>query len=100
MQLLCGIKAVHARNMAVRVLDPVHVLVTSGACFRINCVGVLDVLEFESRKSVADMMVEDLAKLARIMLSLATRTVITPKNTDEVLESSQMISSLLFDRLD
>eukprot|EP01036_Dinobryon_divergens_P034814 gene34814-45028_t len=89
-QLLCGVRAVHSRNMAVRVLDPVHVLFTSGACFRINCVGVPDVLEFESRKTLQDMMSEDLVKLARVVLSVATRNIITAKNADEALAALKL----------
>ena len=46
--------------------------------------GVADVLEFESRRSLQDFMAEDLAKLARVGLSLGTRAFITAKNTEEV----------------
>jgi PAB-dependent poly(A)-specific ribonuclease subunit 3 len=48
-------------------------------------VGILDVLEFETRKSPAELQQDDLMKLGRVVLSLMTRVVITNKNTDEAV---------------
>lgn len=84
-QLLSAIKSIHQRNMAVRVIDPIHVLMTSGTNVRINCVGVPDVLEFESRKNVLEMMQEDLIRLGRLMLTIITRTIVSGKNAEEAL---------------
>jgi PAB-dependent poly(A)-specific ribonuclease subunit 3 len=47
--------------------------------------GILDVLEFETRKSPAELQQDDLMKLGRVVLSLMTRVVITNKNTDEAV---------------
>ena len=69
----------------MRVVDPAHIILTSGTNARFSCVGVLDVLEFESRKSVDGLQQEDLIKIGRVVLSLATRAVISHKNTDEAL---------------
>ena len=49
------------------------------------CIGVLDVLEFETRKSLGELQQDDLIKLGRVVLSLMTRTVITSKNAEEAL---------------
>ena len=84
-QLVSGIRYVHNRGFALRIVDPVHVLLTSGTCVRFNCVGIPDVLEFETRKSTQELMREDITKLGRLILSTISRTYITSKNTDEAV---------------
>lgn len=84
-QLTSAIRLVHGRGGAMRVVDPGHVLLTSGTCVRFNCVSIPDIIEFESRKTVVDMQFEDLVKLGRLVLSLCTRVHITPKNQDDAL---------------
>jgi PAB-dependent poly(A)-specific ribonuclease subunit 3 len=81
-QLMAGIRLVHSRGMAVRSISCSHILLTSGARFRIASVGVVDVLEFESRKTIQDMQIEDLIKLGYVILSLAARGTIGPKTVD------------------
>lgn len=82
-QLLMGMKMVHSRGMALRVVDANHVLLTSGSRFRFGCVGVPDVLDFESRKSPTELQIEDLIKLGILMVSIATRTNVTAKTVDQ-----------------
>eukprot|EP01034_Spumella_vulgaris_P024001 gene24001-30288_t len=84
-QLFSAVRLVHKRNMALRVVDIGHILITSGTVARFNCVGIPDVLEFESRKSPAELQIEDIVKLGRVALSLITRAVITPSNADEAM---------------
>ena len=81
-QLLAGIRHVHSRNMAIRSISAAHILLTSGARFRLANVGVADVLEFESRKALGDMQREDLFRLGCVALSVAARTTIGPKDID------------------
>lgn len=81
-QLLAGIRHVHSRNMAIRSVSAAHILLTSGARFRIANVGVVDVLEFESRKSLADLQREDFYRLGCVVLSVAARTTVGPKDVD------------------
>ena len=84
-QLLSGLRLVHGKNMALRVISPVHVLLTSGTVVRFNCVGIPDVLEFESRKTLTEMQIDDLVKLGYLVLSLAARASVGPKNVEQAL---------------
>lgn len=84
-QLILALRMVHSRGLAARVIDPVHVILTSGTCARINCLGIPDILEFESRKKIDEMQAEDLIKLGRLMLALATRSIITAGNTESAI---------------
>jgi PAB-dependent poly(A)-specific ribonuclease subunit 3 len=84
-QLLSGLRLVHSRNMALRMISPVHVLLTSGTVARFNCIGVADVLEFESRKTLTELQIDDIVKLGYLILSLATRALVGPKNAEQAM---------------
>jgi PAB-dependent poly(A)-specific ribonuclease subunit 3 len=85
-QLISGMRLLHSRGLAVRSLHPAHVLLTSGTVARINSVGVADVLEFESRKTVLELQADDLVKLGLLMLSLATKSIVSAKTAEQSLQ--------------
>mmetsp|Transcript_24875 Transcript_24875/g.37561 ORF Transcript_24875/g.37561 Transcript_24875/m.37561 type:complete len:607 (+) Transcript_24875:78-1898(+) len=94
-QLVSAIAAVHGSNLAVRTLQLNHILCTqegrsSGAIqsnsgpfglprirLRINCVGIVDILEFEARKTLEELQREDMRSLGCILLSMTTGSEIT-----------------------
>jgi PAB-dependent poly(A)-specific ribonuclease subunit 3 len=84
-QLLTAVRHVHNQGGSIRVIDATHIILTSGTNARFSCVGILDVLEFESRKSISELQKDDLAKLGRLVLSLMSRAVVTAKNSTEAL---------------
>ena len=90
-QLVSAIRAVHSNNLAVRTLQLNHILCTqenvmsmasSGPYglpklrLRINCIGVVDVLEFEARRGLEDLQSADMRSLGCILLSMTTGTEI------------------------
>jgi PAB-dependent poly(A)-specific ribonuclease subunit 3 len=80
-QWVSVVRRVHQANLAVRTLDVRHTLVQMDSLrlrFYVNCVGVSDALEWESRKSLESLQMEDIRQLGRLILSLATGTEITP----------------------
>ena len=72
-QLVTALRAIHALDLACRVVHPLRILWTSPNRIRINCVGVLDVLESDSQKSLGALQQEDITRLGSVILSLATR---------------------------
>lgn len=83
-QLVAAIRAVHAGNLACRVLQLNHVLCTTlmdRIRVQINCLGVVDALEFEARKQVGELQLEDMRDFGRLILSLASGAEIT-RNSD------------------
>jgi len=84
-QLLTAVRHVHNQGGSIRVIDPAHVILTSGTNARFSCVGILDVLEFESRKSISELQKDDLSKLGRLVLSLMSRAVVSAKNSNEAM---------------
>ena len=92
-QLVSAIRAVHGNSLAVRTLQLNHILCTqenntmsqnSSAGpyglpklrLRINCIGIVDILEFESRKGLEELQVMDMRSLGCILLSMTTGTEI------------------------
>ena len=80
-QLTSAVRAVHSSNLAVRALHPQHILSTSDPTasrlrLRLNCLGVIDALEWQTRKSTAELQDEDIRDLGRLILSIATGTEI------------------------
>jgi PAB-dependent poly(A)-specific ribonuclease subunit 3 len=88
-QLLSAIRMTHSRGMALRVISPIHVLLTSGTVVRVNCCGVADVVEYESRKLLPELQVEDIVRLGHLMLSLVSRSVVNSKNVDQAMSLLQ-----------
>jgi PAB-dependent poly(A)-specific ribonuclease subunit 3 len=89
-QLVSTIRAIHGSNLAARVLDLRHVLsntdaVASRLRLRLNCLGIVDALDFESRKHVVDLQRQDIRDLGYLMLSLASGTEITAKTDPETV---------------
>jgi PAB-dependent poly(A)-specific ribonuclease subunit 3 len=89
-QLVSTIRTIHGNNLAVRVLDLRHVLsntdaVASRLRLRLNCLGIVDALDFESRKHVVDLQRQDIRDLGYLMLSLASGTEINAKTDPETV---------------
>lgn len=79
-QLVSVTRRVHQAHLAVRTLDLRHVLVRPDNMrlqFAVNCVGVPDCLEFEARKPLEVLQMDDIRMLGRLILSMATLTEIT-----------------------
>jgi len=79
-QLVSAIRIVHGGQLAVRTLRLQHVLATISSSsedgshrlrLRLGSLGIVDALEFEARKQVTDLQMEDIRDLGRLMLSLA-----------------------------
>lgn len=86
-QLVSAIRTIHSEHLAVRSLRLQHILSTSDSVgsrlrLRINCLGIVDALEFEARKNVTDLMQQDMRDLGYLILSLATGSEITVSTAD------------------
>jgi len=109
-QLVSAIRAVHRGNLACRTLQMNHILVspdagsgvdenaqaqaqvhggdilrTNRVRLRINCVGVVDALEFEARRPIGELQIEDMRCLGRLIMSLATGTELQNDVSEETL---------------
>ena len=88
-QLMSAVHMLHIRGIPLRNISVSHVLLTSGTMARFSGVGIVDVLEADSRKSVPDLLQEDLVKFGFLILSLATRSLINAKNAEQAMQMLQ-----------
>jgi len=66
-------------------IHPNYILLTTGNRVRLSCPGVADVLESETRKSVADLQKEDMFFLGKLLVMLSTRSLLTPQTFNNAL---------------
>jgi PAB-dependent poly(A)-specific ribonuclease subunit 3 len=85
-QIVTALRHLHSRNLACRVLDPRHIIVTGPNRLRINCIGILDVLEVDSKKTVVKLQEEDMFALGRLLLSLATANTMAIQNLQRSID--------------
>jgi PAB-dependent poly(A)-specific ribonuclease subunit 3 len=77
-QISSAIKAIHEAGLAARCIDATKILVTEKHRVRLNACSILDVVQFEARRPVAELQQEDLVAFGRLILHLATDTPLTP----------------------
>jgi PAB-dependent poly(A)-specific ribonuclease subunit 3 len=70
-QIASALKTIFAHQLAARMLDPSKILLTGKNRVRLNACGILDVVQFESPRSVTELQQDDLVRFGRLILSLA-----------------------------
>lgn len=80
-QLVSIIRVVHGNNLALRTLRLQQCLCNTDPSgtrlrLRMGSLGIVDALEFEARKHIIDLQIEDIRDLGRLILSLTTGTEI------------------------
>jgi len=100
-QLVSAIRVVHTAThpLACRTIHLNHILLTTPLSssalsgnqqqhqdgrhlsVHINCIGVVDALEFEARKSMTDLKQQDIRDFGHVLLALATGTELSPPPT-------------------
>ncbi|KAL3422743.1 pab-dependent poly -specific ribonuclease subunit pan3 [Phlyctema vagabunda] len=84
-QLTSAIKAIHDVNLAVRCIEPSKVLLTGKNRIRLNACSVLDVVQFDAQRPVADLQQEDFILFGRLILYIATSTLAQHPSTMKTL---------------
>lgn len=74
-QIASAIKSVHSANLAVRCLDPSKVILTDKSRIRLNACAILDVVQYDAQKPLAELQQEDFILFGRLILSIATNNL-------------------------
>ncbi|XMA08948.1 hypothetical protein WAI453_001739 [Rhynchosporium graminicola] len=74
-QIANAIKSIHAANLAVRCMDPSKVLVTDKNRIRLNACSILDVVQFEADRPIAELQQEDFILFGKLILAIATNNL-------------------------
>ncbi|TQS33112.1 hypothetical protein Golomagni_06555 [Golovinomyces magnicellulatus] len=76
-QIANALKAIHSNNLAARCIDVSKIILTDKNRIRLSACAVLDVIQFEAQRPVAELQQEDLMHFGRTMLCLATSVLPT-----------------------
>jgi len=97
-QIASALKAIHGVGLAARLITPSKVLLTSKNRIRLNACGILDVVQFENARPLADIQAEDLIHFGRFILSIANNTPNAHLNLQKSVDNlSRLYSARLKD---
>ncbi|KAJ5774782.1 hypothetical protein N7457_009678 [Penicillium paradoxum] len=85
-QIANGLKAIHSVGLAARVLEPSKVLLTAKTRVRINACAILDVVQYDTQKSVADLQRQDLVNFGQMILTLGANSPTVAHNPGKAME--------------
>ncbi|KHO00385.1 PAB-dependent poly(A)-specific ribonuclease subunit PAN3 [Metarhizium album ARSEF 1941] len=73
-QIANALKSIHSINLAARCIDVTKILLTGKNRIRLNACSILDVVQFDLRRPIAELQQDDFVQFGRTILSLATNT--------------------------
>ncbi|KAJ6137449.1 Zinc finger CCCH-type [Penicillium samsonianum] len=85
-QIANGLKAIHANGLAARVLEPSKVLLTAKTRVRINACAILDVVQFDTQRTMADLQRQDLVNFGQMILTLGANSPTVIHNPTKAME--------------
>ncbi|KAJ5624866.1 PAN2-PAN3 deadenylation complex subunit PAN3 [Penicillium lagena] len=85
-QIANAVKSIHTNGLAARVLEPSKVLLTGKNRIRLNACGVLDVVQFDSQRTVADLQRQDLVNFGQLIVALGANQPNVMHNPTKAME--------------
>ncbi|KAF1986396.1 PAB-dependent poly(A)-specific ribonuclease subunit PAN3 [Aulographum hederae CBS 113979] len=73
-QLASALKAIHAQNIAARLIHSSKVIITSKSRIRLNACAILDVVQHDTPRTMTDLQQDDLIQLGKLILCLASNS--------------------------
>ncbi|KAJ4259597.1 PAB-dependent poly(A)-specific ribonuclease subunit 3 [Fusarium torreyae] len=74
-QIANALQAIHSINLAARCIDPSKIILTHKNRIRLSACSILDVVQFDARRSVQELQQEDFIQFGRLLLCLTTNTL-------------------------
>lgn len=85
-QIANAVKAIHDNGLAARVLEPSKVLLTGRNRLRINACAVLDVVQFDTQRTLPDLQRQDLVNFGQLILTLGANSPTIMHNPTKAME--------------
>lgn len=85
-QIANAVKAIHDNGLAARVLEPSKVLITGKNRLRINACAVLDVVQFDTQRTLPDLQRQDLVNFGQMILTLGANSPTTMHNPAKAMD--------------
>ena len=85
-QIANALKSIHTNGLAARVLEAGKVLLTGKNRIRLNACAVLDVVQFDSQRTVADLQRQDLVNFGQLIVTLGANSPNVMHNPTKAME--------------
>ncbi|OQD78146.1 hypothetical protein PENDEC_c001G04119 [Penicillium decumbens] len=85
-QIANALKAIHTNGLAARVLEPSKVLLTGRNRIRLNACAILDVVQFDSQRTVAELQRQDLVNFGQMIVALGANSPTVMHNPTKAME--------------
>ncbi|KAJ5819366.1 PAB-dependent poly(A)-specific ribonuclease subunit 3 [Penicillium riverlandense] len=85
-QIANAVKSIHTNGLAARVLEPSKVLLSGKNRIRLNACGVLDVVQYDSQRTVADLQRQDLVNFGQLIVALGANQPNVMHNPTKAME--------------
>ncbi|EEH15903.2 PAB-dependent poly(A)-specific ribonuclease subunit pan3 [Paracoccidioides brasiliensis Pb03] len=85
-QIASALKAIHSVGLAARVIDASKVLLTGKNRIRLNACAILDVVQHDSQRSVADLQHQDLVNFGQLIVTLGANSPSVIHNPTKAME--------------
>jgi PAB-dependent poly(A)-specific ribonuclease subunit 3 len=85
-QIANALKAIHSNGLAARVIDPSKILLTAKNRIRLNACAIMDVVQFDSQRSVTDLQHQDLVSFGQLIITLGANAPSVMHNPAKAME--------------
>ncbi|KAJ5682615.1 PAB-dependent poly(A)-specific ribonuclease subunit 3 [Penicillium macrosclerotiorum] len=85
-QIANALKAIHTNGLAARVLEAGKVLLTGKNRIRLNACAILDVVQFDTQRTVADLQRQDLVNFGQLIVTLGANQPNVMHNPTKAME--------------
>lgn len=85
-QLANALKAIHSNGLAARIIEPSKVLLTGKNRIRLSACAIMDVVQFDTQRSLADLQRQDLVSVGQLIVTLGANSHNVMHNSSKALE--------------
>ncbi|KAL3483206.1 hypothetical protein BJX62DRAFT_220682 [Aspergillus germanicus] len=85
-QIANALKAIHSNGLAARIIDPSKILLTGTNRIRLNACAIMDVVQFDTQRTTADLQRQDLVNFGQLILALGSNSPGIMHNSGKAME--------------
>lgn len=85
-QIANALKAIHSNGLAARIIEPSKILLTGKNRIRLNACAIMDVVQHDTQRSIADLQRQDLVNFGQLILTLGTNNPNVMHNPTNAME--------------
>ncbi|GAT23219.1 PAB-dependent poly(A)-specific ribonuclease subunit pan3 [Aspergillus luchuensis] len=85
-QIANALKAIHASQLAARIIDPSKILLTGRNRIRLNACAIMDVVQFDTQRSLAELQRQDLVNFGQLIVTLGANQPNVMHNPTKAME--------------